>query len=163
MKTHLLFAIALAGLLSAVAVAQPKARANDDDLDQKEVHDYVLSMDKIHKLGGASKALMEESKRHPELDGESSDSKNLDEMVKKIQKYPEAVSILSKNGLSPREYAVGFFTLIQASIAVGAKKSGAYKEYPPKMLQLVSKQNLDLVEQHFDEIQKLTSMEDKEH
>jgi hypothetical protein len=162
MKTCAIFAISLAGLLSTGVFAQTKGRAADDP-DQKELYSYVLSTDKIQKLGNATKALMEASKQHPELNnGESSDPKNLDEMVKKLQKYPEVVPILSRNGLSPREYAVGFFTLMQASMAVGFKKSGAYKEYPPKMLQLVSKQNLDFVEQHFDEIQKLTPMQDKD-
>jgi hypothetical protein len=43
-------------------------------------------------------------------------------------------------------------------MAVGFKKGGAYKEYPPEALQLVSRQNLDFVDQHFDEIKKLTNM-----
>jgi hypothetical protein len=156
MKTFQLFAIAITGLLSTGAIAQTKGRAADDP-DQKELFSYVLTMDKIHKLANATTTLAEAAKRHPDLSAESSDSKDLDEMVKKIQKYPEVVSILSKNGLSPREYAVGFFTLLQASIAVGSKKAGEYKEYPPKMLQLVSKTNLDFLEQHYDEIQKMTA------
>jgi hypothetical protein len=63
---------------------------------------------------------------------------------------------LSKNGLSPREYAVGIMTLMQAAIAVGSKKQGLYKEYPPEMLKLVSKANLDFVDQHWDVIQKMS-------
>jgi hypothetical protein len=152
-----LCALALTALLSTCAVAQPKGRSADDP-DQKELFAYALTMDKIQKMANATTALMAEGKRHPEMNNDSnSDSKNLDEMVKKLQKYPEVVSILSKNGLTPREYAVGFFTLLQASIAVGSKKSGMYKEYPPKMLQVVSKANLDFMDQHFDEIQKITA------
>jgi hypothetical protein len=42
-------------------------------------------------------------------------------------------------------------------MVVGFKKSGTYKEYPPEMLKLVSKQNLAFAEEHWDEIQKLTN------
>jgi hypothetical protein len=142
--------------LPALAAAQPKKSA-DDDPDQKELYAYALSMGKVQKLAAATTMLAEEAKKHPELQSESSDSKNLNEMEAKLKQFPVVVSILGKNGLTPREYAVGFFTLMQASMAVGFKKSGAYKEYPPKMLQLVSRQNLDFVEQHFDEIQKATA------
>jgi hypothetical protein len=47
---------------------------------------------------------------------------------------------------------------VQAAMAVGFKKNGTYKEYPPKMLALVSKANLDFTEQHWDEIQKMAQM-----
>jgi hypothetical protein len=150
MKTLIrLFAVGLAGLLTVGAFAQPKGRSTDDP-DQKELYNYVLSMDKIQKIANATIAMSEYAK-------------SLDDTVRKLQKYPEVVSILSKNGVAPRDYAVGMFTLLQASIAVGSKKSGLYKEYPPKMLQLVSKANLDFVDQHYEEIQKLTaSMQPKD-
>src|ERR1041385_1285453 len=151
----------LAGvLLSGAALAQPKKRGVDD-AEQKELHDYVLTMDKINKMAAVTKAFQDYGKRHPEVNSDkNSDSKSLDEMVQKIQKLPEAQAILAKNGISARDYAVGFFSLMQASIAVGAKKPGAYKDYPPEMLKLVSTANLAFVEQHFDEITKLTKMSD---
>jgi hypothetical protein len=163
MKTLIrLFAVGLAGLLTVGAFAQPKGRSTDDP-DQKELYNYVLSMDKIQKIANATIAMSEYAKRHPEATADSGDAKSLDDTVRKLQKYPEVVSILSKNGVAPRDYAVGMFTLLQASIAVGSKKSGLYKEYPPKMLQLVSKANLDFVDQHYEEIQKLTaSMQPKD-
>jgi hypothetical protein len=146
----------LAVLLAWSAVAQPAKHM--DDADQKELYNYVLTMDKIQKAAAATQTMTDYGKKHPELNNEKSgDAKNLDEMVKKLEKFPEVVSILSKNGLTPREYAVCFFTLLQASIAVGSKRSGLYKEYPPKMLEVVSRKNLDFVDQHFDEIQKLTN------
>jgi hypothetical protein len=144
-------------LLVAGAYAQTRKNAADS-ADQKELYNYVLTMDKVKKLAAATMQFQELAKKHPELNDEKqTDSKNIDEMVQKLQKYPDVVSILSKNGLTPREYAVGFMTLMQASMAVGFKKSGTYKEYPPKMLEVVSKPNLDFVDQHFDEIQKVTA------
>jgi hypothetical protein len=149
--------VCIAALLAIGAARAQKSDANDPD--QKELHNYVLTMDKVKKIGSATHDMQEVARKHPELDRTSGDdAKGLSDLAAKLQKYPEAVSILSRNGLTAREYAVGFFTLIQASMAVGFKKSGAYKEYPPKMLQLVSRQNLDFVDQHFDEIRKLTNM-----
>src|SRR5579883_3216299 len=145
--------ISIAALVALGAAYGQGKRDAGNDADQKELYNYVLTMDKVQKLGNATKEMQEVARKHPEFnEGHGADAKNLDEMVAKIQKYPEITSILSKNGLTPREYAVGFFTLMQASMAVGFKKSGTYKDYPPKMLQLVSKQNLDFVDQHFDEI-----------
>jgi hypothetical protein len=47
-------------------------------------------------------------------------------------------------------------TVMQTSITVGFKKSGAFREYPPQLLQQVSPAKLDFTEQHWDEIRKLT-------
>jgi hypothetical protein len=156
------FSIAFTILLPVLAGAQ--IRKSADDPDQKELYSYVLTTDKLQKLVNATLAMAEYGKAHPELNNaKSADAKNLDQMVQKLEKYPPVVAILSKNGMTPREYAVGFFTLLQASMAVGFKKSGTYKDYPPQMLKLVSKQNLDFVDQHFDEIQKATAaMQGKE-
>ena len=158
-RPRAVIAICMTGvLLAGAALAQPRKRGVDD-AEQKELHDYVLTMDKINKMAAVTKAFQDYAKRHPEVNSDkNSDSKSLDDMVQKIQKLPEAQAILAKNGMSARDYAVGFFSLMQASIAVGAKKSGAYKDYPPEMLKLVTPANLAFVEQHFDEITKLTKM-----
>jgi len=115
-------------------------------------------MDKVHKFSEATKALQPLAKQHPEIQNQQDDPKSIDAMVQKFQKYPDAVGALAKNGLTPREYIVAMMTSVQAMMAVGMKKSGAYKEYPPDMLKLVSKANLDFVDQHWDEFQKLVQM-----
>src|SRR5437763_14685247 len=103
-----------------VSGAYAQARKNADSADQKELYNYVLTMDKVKKLAAATNQFQELGKKHPELNDEKpTDSKNIDEMAQKLQKYPDVVSILSKNGLTPREYTVGFMTLMQASMAVG--------------------------------------------
>jgi len=153
-------ALVCAGVVLSLVIGYGQGRSANDP-DQKELYGYVLTMDKVKKLGAATHEMQDAAKKHPDLDrGNGGDAKDLKDMVAKLQKYPEVVSILSRNGLSAREYAIGFFTLLQASMAVGFKKSGTYKEYPPQMLQLVSRQNLDFVDQHFDEIKKLTYMGD---
>ena len=138
----------------SVAAAAVQSRKAQDSPDQKEFYNYVLTMDKVQKLGNATKDLTELLARHPEMQSGSSDY-NLDQITQQMQKYPEAVAILKKNGLTPREYVVGTKTLIQASMAVGLKKDGTYKEYPPELLKVVSPANLAFVEKHFDEIHKV--------
>ncbi len=149
-----LAAAVLAGLAVAGGAAAQGGNAADT-AGQKELYNYVLTMDKIQKLGHATKALEDLSKKHPEYSGISG-SKTLDEMDHKMGALPDVVSALAADGLKPREYAVGMMALVQAAMAVGFKKSGTYKDYPPDMLKLVSKANLAFVEQHWDQIQSLT-------
>jgi hypothetical protein len=148
---HLAASIALTTLLAA---AHAQTTKRQDDPDQKELYNYVLTMDKIQKLDAATKGLEDLSKKHPEVKDES-DAKSLNDMAQKFQKYPDAMAVLAKNSITPREYAVGLMTLMQAGMAVGMKKSGTYKEYPPELLKVVSKPNLEFVEQHWDVIQKM--------
>jgi hypothetical protein len=152
-------AIAALILASSVMVqAAPQAGTSGASAaDQKELFNYTLTMDKIHKLGDAMKDMEALQKSNPELDKSisSDDSEgSLDQLAAKIQKYPPVVAVLKKDGLTPREYIVVTMTLIQASLAVGLKKAGTYKDYPPKMLELVSQANLTFLEKNWDDVQK---------
>lgn len=148
----LLFALALIGTPTFAQAAQAGSHLSAADV--KEMHDYTLTMPKLQKMAAATTALMEFGKRHPEID-EASNAKTIDQMVSKLQKYPEAVAAVRQSGMSPREYAVCFLTFMQASIAVAMKKSGAYNRTPPEILQSVSQANLDFTDQHWSEIQAL--------
>jgi len=151
--------LVVAVLLSTAAYAQ--GSHDISPADAKEIHDYTLNMDKLHKMAAATTALMDYGKRHPEMK-DSGDSKNLDQMVANIQKYPEAVAAIRQNGMAPREYAVCLMTVMETSMAVGFKKAGTYKDYPPQILQMVSQANLDFVEQHWGEIQNLMPKDSEE-
>jgi hypothetical protein len=147
-----------AAIVSTTAIVFAQAnRAADNDPDQKEIYNYVLTLDKIQKLGAVQKDLDTLSKSNPQMAknmDNDSDSKTINDMVRNIEKYPPVVAVLKKDGLTPREYAVCTMTLLQAGMAVGFKKAGTYKEYPPEMLKVVSPANLSFVEQHYDEITK---------
>src|ERR1044071_1375529 len=163
MRLHCIaLAFGLAGLATSPTVAQgPKANGADD----RELFSFVLTMGKVQHLSGAAKGLHELEKKHPGMSN-GGPNKSIDEMVGAIKKYPDAVAVLAKNGLSPRDYAVGFLTLIQSTMVVGLKKAGTFKSYPPDMTKLVSQANLAFVEQHYAEIQKLIpdwSSEGNEH
>jgi hypothetical protein len=157
----LALALGLSGLAAQPAASQgPKHSA-----DERELYSFVLTMDKVQHLSGAAKGLHELEKKHPGMSN-GGENKSIDEMVGAIRKCPDAVAVLAKNGLSPRDYAVGFLTLIQSTMMVGLKKAGTFKTYPPDMLKLVSQANLAFVEQHYAEIQKLMpdfSAEGDEH
>ena len=148
--------VVLTAVLMAAGTPAQTKNSETDEAGQKELYNYVLSMDKIQKIASATQALQVVAKQHPELN-EGGSAKSLDQTVQRFEQYPDAVAILSKNGLTPRKYTVGFMTMLQATMAVGFKKSGTYKEYPPDMLKQVSKANLDFVEQHWDAIQKMTA------
>jgi hypothetical protein len=150
--THRVLSAFLAGtLLATVGVGQKKS--SDDDADAKEVYNYVLTSDKLQRFDSARKSLQELQKSHPEIKG-ADDDENIGQIVKRLQKYPEVVAVLSRNSFAPREFAVCTLTMVQVMIAVGSKKAGLYKEYPPEMLKSVSKANLDFGEQHWDALQK---------
>jgi hypothetical protein len=144
--------------VAAGAAAQATNARRDDDADLKELFSYTLTMEKIQKLVNAQKDLDALQKNNPELaknlKGEDPSKEDLDALTQAIAKYPQVVEVLKKDGLAPREYVVSSITLIQAGTAVGLKKAGTYKEYPPQLLKLVSQGNLAFVEQHWDEIAK---------
>jgi hypothetical protein len=148
-------------MLFACVPARSQSGSDISPSEAKELYDYTLTMDKVQKAAAATHALMELAKQHPELNS-AGDSKSLDGTVQIIQRYPEAVAAISHAGLTPRDYVLCSLTTMQAAMAVGFKKAGTYKEYPAKLLQLVSKANLDFTEQHWDEIQKLTASGDSD-
>src|SRR5581483_9070225 len=139
-KRQNMLCVAMAGLLVAAGVSAQSKKDAADDSDQKELYNYVLTMDKLQKWGKITKELEPMAKQHPEME-KTGDAKNLDEMVKRMQQYPEVVAVMKQNDFTPREYCVFAMTVIQAGMAVGFKKSGQYKEYPPEMLKIVSKPN----------------------
>ena len=134
----------------------PARAAQGPNADQKDLSGYVLTADKMQKLVRAIADLNMLSKRHPELKLDPG-GQTIDQMVRKIQRFPDAVSALSKTGITPREYVIGSFTLLQASMAVGFKKAGVIKEYPAETLKNVHPATLAFVESHYDEISQSLS------
>jgi len=138
----------------SVAAAAGQSRKMQGNTDQKELYNYVLTMDKVQKLGSATSGLSELGAHHPEL---YNSGETLDQVTQRFQKYPDVMATLNQNGLTPREYVVGTITLVQTDMAVNFKKAGTYKEYPPDLLKVVSLENLAFVEKHYDEVSKALS------
>jgi len=75
----------------------------------------------------------------------------LDAGEKIINACPAAVADLKAAGIKPREFLIITGALIGDGMAVGMKKSGTIKQYPPS----VSPENAAFVEQNFDKIQAI--------
>jgi hypothetical protein len=152
-----LFVCAAVLALAVGASAQTGASTPQNDPNMKEIFNYTLTMDKIHKLTAVENDMEAYEKAHPELgkemEADNTDG-NLDQMAQKIQKYPPVVAILKKDGVAPREYIVSTLAVMQAGMAVSFKKSGVYKDYPPKILTVVNPSNLAFMEKNWDEISK---------
>lgn len=146
-------------ILASLLVTATGARASQFDSgvsssDAKQIYSYTLNMDQVQKMAAATRALRELGKSHPEIN-QVREARSIDAMLQNLQRSPEAVAAINRSGLTPREYVLCLMTVMQASMAVGFKKSGAFTQYPPELLQQISRANLDFTEQHFDEIQKL--------
>jgi hypothetical protein len=143
-------------VLGGQAAATASSKSSQDDADQKELYQYVLTLGKVHKLQAAMGGLASYAQAHHQGSDwdDLSNAKSLGDMVQVLGRHPGWRALLAKNGLTPREYAVGGLTLMQAWMAVSFKKNGTYKQYPPDVLKTVSPANLAFVEKHFDEINK---------
>jgi hypothetical protein len=154
--------IVFATVLASLCIGyEPPARALQagrglSASDNKEIYNYTLTMENVQKMSTATQTLMELGKNRPEINN-IRNAQSIDEMVKDIQRYPEAVAAIQGSGLPAREYVLCMMNVMQAGMAVAFKKSGTYKNYPPQVREQVSPTNLAFAEQHWDEIQKLTS------
>lgn len=142
-------------LLSALGISRPQAAPQPgnppNDADSKEYRNYRLTMENINKFVAASKALVKLSHDNPglEKDMESqSDASTIDEAVKTTEKYPAVTNAIKDAGLTTRDFVVMTGTLMSAQMAVGMKKQGQIKQYPPS----VSPENAAFVEQNWDKL-----------
>jgi len=139
--------------LSAGAAAQTKSTqpsAATKAADQKEIYGYVLTLDTFHKIISAEKEL---SALPQGADSGAGGDETLDQSTQKITKNAQAVAVLRKNGLTPREFVVGGIALGWAGSVAAQKKAG--QKVPPEMAALASPANLAFAEQHYGEIAKV--------
>jgi hypothetical protein len=147
--TVLLFA-ALACGAASTAFAQPT-----DAAEQKELYNYVLTPQNVQKVMKVVRDLDAFQKSHPQIAKSDTESDgSIAGTQKSIEKYPQAVAIIAKDGLTPHEYVVASMTVIQGTLTVGFKKNGTYKEYPAEILKMISPANLKYIEAHYDEISR---------
>jgi len=146
-------------LVCAPAKAAPQAaphatppRGNPpDDADSREYRNYRLTLESVNKFVAASKALVKLSHDNPELEKQmeaQSDARTIDEAVKTTEKYPAVTAAIKSAGLTTRDFVVMTGTLMGAQMAVGMKKQGQIKQYPPS----VSPENAAFVEQNWDKL-----------
>jgi uncharacterized protein YjdB len=167
-------AVVLAGFLagsiaapraSSASFAQtpqsPEATQGKSDItpeDQKDILAYILTMEKIRKMNAATKALKEWQTKNPkaaEASGADDQGGSLSAKAKSTdEKFPEVAAIIKKNGMDTKEYLISLYVFITATGFVSMKKSGQIKDYSAAS-GTINSANLEFVDAHWDEIQKM--------
>jgi hypothetical protein len=113
---HLVIAALALGFLFAAA---PASAAGDiSPADQKMLHDYTLTMDKVK---GLQAAMADSEKAGPAVAEEAksigNDAQSLTEMKTKLAAHPTLLAIYSKHGLTADDAVLMPFVLMSAGIA----------------------------------------------
>ncbi|HEX6773904.1 MAG TPA: hypothetical protein VF126_17845 [Acidobacteriaceae bacterium] len=149
----LLCSSSVALLLVPAAGAQTKP-----DADIIEMQHYVLTVDKVTRLGDVLQDMAQLAQKNPQLAStmeSDSDKENgqedLDGMARRFSAHPEVVSVLKSHGFTPHEFALCQMVVFQAAFAEAAKQAGAD---PAKLASdaHVNPANLTFVEQHKAEL-----------
>jgi hypothetical protein len=157
-QIHWLCRVPVFVLVVSMAVAAPQEQKSGyRDADQKELTSYLLSMEKIRRLGEVEKAANEIFDKDLNVRDSWNDHGvgsllSIGASVQTTDKeFPQVAAAIHKAGFSTREYVVCFLTLLQAQNAVYFKKQGKSKEYPP----YVNPINTKLLEDHWDEVVRI--------
>ena len=115
---RILGALALALFLPVIAAAD----------DEQEIQNYVLTDAGLAKYSQAARQLATMDAKQTGACEESEDSEeaqSISDVVAKFDRYPAAKSAITSAGMTPREYVVFAFALLQTGLAVwGAQQSG---------------------------------------
>lgn len=140
-------AILASGALGAAPQSNGARAAASPDL--KEIRDYRLSMDNIQRFAAAYQSMAkDDAVAKCFKDKPPGNAPTLDAGQKLVEACPAAVAALQAKGLKPREFLVITAGLIGDFMAVGMKKQGQIKEYPPS----ISPENAAFLEQNFDKL-----------
>ncbi len=103
-------------LLVLTSSLLPKARALTP-ADQVEIQQFKLTDDFLRKYAAA----MAEKRAHPDDTDDTKEAVNmmssLDAMTAAVNKKPDAVAFLRRNGMSAREMVVGGIVILRAQMA----------------------------------------------
>jgi hypothetical protein len=143
-------------ILGAVFIAAASAvQAGDlSPADNKAMHDYALSMDKVKAMQAAMDDYKAAVAKDPKLASESKDvgddSKSIAQMEAKFQSNPKLMSIYSRHGISSADAVLMPLTLMSASVAV------QYPSAAAKLSAQTSQQQIDFVKTHGADLKKMT-------
>jgi hypothetical protein len=153
-----LYFFLVAGVAAAAQTPDEKASA---EAEKKDVKNFVLTADKLDKYEAAVKAIYKVQKDNPaikkQMDDEDSRNPSITVAgsVAMIEKYTPIANAIKGAGLTPRDFVVMTYTLINAAAAVQMKKVGTIKEYPDTVLP----ENISLVDKNYDRIKKIFNSE----
>lgn len=100
--------------------------------DVKKIHDYTLSMDKIHAMQAALADFKALEKKDPAFkaeaeadDGDDNDHDSIAQLEAKMDKHPRLIAIYRKHGLSDADIILMPLALMGAGVAVQYPKAAA--------------------------------------
>jgi hypothetical protein len=121
--------------------------------DNKAMHDYVLSMDKIKAMDAAQMELAHSMAGDPALKKQLKDvgssAKTIADMENRMSAVPIAMAIYKKHGLTAHDAVVMPFVLLYAGTAV------TYPAAAPKIAAQTSQTQIAFFRQHQAELRKI--------
>jgi hypothetical protein len=148
-------------IASVAAAVQAPAEKASAEAEKKDVKNFVLTTDKLDKYEAAVKAINKVQKDNPaikkQMDDEDSrnPSNTIVGSVALIEKYPPIANAIKGAGLTPHDFVVMTYTLINSAAAVQMKKVGTIKEYPDSVLP----ENISFVDKNYERIKKIFNTE----
>jgi hypothetical protein len=144
----------IAGVAAAAQTPDEKASA---EAEKKDVKNFVLTADKLDKYEAAVKAINKVQKDNPSIKKQMDDedsrnpSNTIAGSVALIEKYPPIANAIKGAGLTPHDFVVMTYTLINSAAAAQMKKVGTLKEYPDTVLP----ENISFVDKNYERIKKI--------
>jgi hypothetical protein len=151
MKALKTIACAVAISLSLGAAAM--AGGDLSPADNKAMHDYTLSMDKINAMGAAAADLKKAEAANPVLTQQvkaaSDSSKSVAEMIARMNAIPQLMAIYKAHGLSATDGVLMPFVLMYAGMVV------AYPTTASSLAASTSPAQVAFYKQHQKELQAM--------
>ena len=121
--------------------------------DEREINNYKLTTQKLGQFQKAIKNLIGAIEKNPELlrnlKVQEHPEAGLSELVQLLDSMPDASQAVKESGMSSREYLTFYLALTYAGAGAMMEKAGA------KLPAEYSKENVDFVRSHEQELQKL--------
>ncbi|MGA9471273.1 MAG: hypothetical protein WBV36_02345 [Terriglobales bacterium] len=140
-------------VLSCLVLAQAKHAKDASNPDEPIIHDYILTMDKVHQYADVSKKIEVAAKSDPALAAEMKKVEDMNgynvEKAEAIEKYPKIAAFLKSNGMTARDFVFTPMTAFTAALAIAAEDA---KKQPPAFINAA---NIKFVRDHKDELEKL--------
>jgi hypothetical protein len=151
------FALATILVLGICAAAQEQQTPAQVQAEKAEVKNFVLTTDKLDKYEAAIKATLKVEKENPalkkQMDDENSQNptNSIAGSVATIEKHPPIATAIKNAGMSPRDFVVMTYALINSAVAVQMQKAATIKNDSDSVLP----ENTAFVEKNYERIKKI--------
>lgn len=147
----------LVSMLAAVVTVTGAPVPAAEDRDTQEVQAYVLTDAGLARYGQATRALAALPAGRSAMCADDDDGGSVASMVARLDAAPGVRAALQTAGMTAREYVVFSFSLLQNGLA-----AWALQQPGGKLTAGVSKANVDFVNKHQAELQKLEALKPRD-